>query len=276
MCCLVLPTLLILAGLETAASQDTAEKETTRDTKTFRWPEGKRGALSLSFDDARPSQVDNGVPLFNRYGVRATFFVSPGRLSERLDAWKRAIADGHEIGNHSMAHPCTGNFAWSRDKALEDYTLERMEAELSQANSAIRELLGVTPTSFAYPCGQKFVGRGVGVRSYVPLVAQMFKTGRGWLGEGPNDPAFCDPAQLLAMPSDDLDFAQIKPQIDQAMQNGLWLVLAGHDIAESGDRQVTRLKMLEELCQYVNDPARGIWVDTIGSIGSYVLGERAK
>ncbi|RPI23512.1 MAG: polysaccharide deacetylase [Acidobacteria bacterium] len=272
----VLLTLMTLVGAQAIAYQYEVRKEAPATKQAFRWPEGKRGALSLSFDDARPSQVDNGVPLLNRYTVRATFFVSPDRLKDRADAWKRAISSGHEIGNHSLTHPCTGNFPFARHKALEEYTLDKMRTELTQANTTIRELLAVTPTSFAYPCGQSFVGRGMEVKSYVPLVAQLFKTGRGWLGEGPNDPGFCDMAQLLGVPSDDLEFGAIKPQIDQAMQNGYWLVLAGHDIAESGPRQVTRMKTLEAICQYASDPANGIWIDTIGAVGSYVAKQRGK
>ena len=71
-----------------------------------------------------------------------------------------------------------------------------------------------------------------------------------------------------------MEFSQLKPTIDQAMQNGQWLVLAGHDIAESGPRQVTRLKTLEAICQYANDPKNGIWIDTIDKVASYVLAHR--
>ena len=39
------------------------------------WPEGKKTALSLTFDDARLSQVDQGLPLLDAYGVKATFYV---------------------------------------------------------------------------------------------------------------------------------------------------------------------------------------------------------
>jgi len=271
-------SLLILLTLVFAAQalgrQYQADTAPAQEKQGIRWPEGKRGAISLSFDDARPSQVDNGVPLLDRYHVRATFFVSPDRLKERVDAWKRAIAAGHEIGNHSLVHPCSGNFPWARQKALENYTLDQMRTELTEANRQVQALLGVTPTSFAYPCGQSYVGRGVNLRSYIPLVAEMFKTGRGWLGESPNDPSFCDMAQLIGVPTDDMEFSQLKSTIDQAMQNGQWLVLAGHDIAPSGPRQVTRMKMLEELCQYASDPKNGIWIDTIGNVASYVVKHR--
>ena len=37
-----------------------------------------------------------------------------------------------------MTHPCTGHFDWSRDRALEGYTPQRIEAELLDANRADR------------------------------------------------------------------------------------------------------------------------------------------
>lgn len=75
------------------------------------WPEGKRMALSLSFDDARLSNVDAGTELLDQYGVKATFFVLPSNVKKRLEGWKKAVTSGHEMGNHSVNHPCSGNFA---------------------------------------------------------------------------------------------------------------------------------------------------------------------
>ena len=78
-----------------------------------------------------------------------------------FDGWKKAVASGHEIGNHSLHHPCSGNFVWSRKHALENYTLDSMQAEKTKANDLIQKLLGVRPNVFAYTCGQKFAGRGI-------------------------------------------------------------------------------------------------------------------
>src|SRR5215467_12927366 len=65
---------------------------------TFKWPAGKKAAISLTFDDARLSQVDVGTALLDKYGVKATFFVVPSGVEQRLDGWKKAVANGHEIG----------------------------------------------------------------------------------------------------------------------------------------------------------------------------------
>jgi peptidoglycan/xylan/chitin deacetylase (PgdA/CDA1 family) len=223
----------------------------------------------LTFDDARPSQVDVGMPLFDSYGVTATFYVSPGRVEERLAGWRKAVVTGHEMGNHSVRHPCTGNFPWARQKALEDYTLAQMAAELERANAEIRRMLSVRPVTFAYPCGQKYVGRGENVRSYVPLVATRFLAGRGWRDEGANDPVFCDLAQLMAMELDGLEFEQLKVLIDAAAEKGFWLILCGHEIGEGG-RQTTRIETLRAFCEYARDPENGVWVDTVANVARYV------
>jgi peptidoglycan/xylan/chitin deacetylase (PgdA/CDA1 family) len=239
----------------------------------FAWPEGRRAALSLTFDDARTSQIDTGLPLLNGHGVKATFYIQPEGVRRRLEGWKAAVASGHEIGNHTISHPCTGNYAFSSRNALEDYTLERMDTEIVGANEAIRRDLGVSPVSFAYPCGQTFVGRGLDVRSYVPLVARAFRTGRGYLGEAANDPAICDPAQLVAVGLDGLSWDAVLALLEKATAESRWLIFAGHEIGNAGF-QTTRLDTLDALCRYARDPAHGIWLDTVDAVASHVLRSR--
>ncbi len=240
---------------------------------TFTWPEGKQIAISLSFDDARASQVDAGTALLDQYGVKATFYVVPNSVKQRLGGWKKAVASGHEIGNHSFNHPCTGNFPWSRQKAIENYTLKQMQNELILTNKAIKELLGVEAEVFAYPCGQTYIGRGKNTKSYVPVVSKLFLSGRGWLDEGPNAPQFCDLAQLTGMEMDGKDFDQILPLIENAKKSGAWLVLAGHEMGASGN-QTTRLSMLKKLIEYAQNPANGIWIAPVGTVAKYIKGKK--
>ena len=119
------------------------------------------------------------------------------------------------------------NFPFSR----ETYTLERLKHETIQANEAVETFTGRRPTSFAYPCGQRFVGRGKATRSYVPLVAEHFLVGRGFLDEGPNDPLRCDMAQVNGVAADGRDFKQLEEAIDSALEEGRWRVLVAHDVA---------------------------------------------
>lgn len=239
----------------------------------FKWPPGKRAAISLTFDDARLSQIDVGIPLLQRCRVRATFYVSQANLMKRLEQWKKALAAGHEIGNHSMTHACTGNYRFSRSKALEDFTEARMEADLDAASREIERLLGVKPVSFAYPCGQKFVGRGEQTRSYVPLVARRFLSGRGYLDEAANDPEVCDLAQLMGTGFDGLTWEEMRKLVDTAAGEGRWLIFVGHEIGKRA-WQTTDAGALERLCRYATDPSSGLWIDTVERIARHVKAAR--
>jgi peptidoglycan/xylan/chitin deacetylase (PgdA/CDA1 family) len=237
--------------------------------QNFPWPENKKAAISLTFDDARPSQVIAGTALLDSLGTKVTFYVLPGPVREHIEGWKKAVVSGHEIGNHSLYHPCSGNFEWSRDHALEGYSLDSLERELAAANKMISEMLGTEPTQFAYPCGQKFVGRGTGTRSYVPVIARMFVTGRGFMEETANDPLFADFAQITGIDMDGKKFEDLLPILKEAVAKGQWVVLAGHEMGESGP-QTTRLNMLRQLISYCNNPRNQIWMATVGEIANYI------
>jgi peptidoglycan-N-acetylglucosamine deacetylase len=239
----------------------------------FHWPDGHTAAVSLSFDDARLSQIDTGLPLFKRLGVKVTFFVEPRGVQQRLEGWKQAVIDDHEIANHTLTHPCTGNYAFSRNNALEDYDLQRMAQEIDGANDQIQKLLGVKSKTFAYPCGQKFVGRGLDVQSYVPLVAERFLVGRSYLSESSNDPTVVDLAQAMGTAFDDTDFPQMKKVVDQALAQGRWVIFVGHEIGQRA-YQTTDTKAIELLCKYLKDPDNRIWFGTVNEVGEYIRQQR--
>jgi peptidoglycan/xylan/chitin deacetylase (PgdA/CDA1 family) len=268
---------LCLAGLFATAAwnQSLSYPAPQEGAKVIHWPEGKRVAVSLSFDDGRASQVDTGLDVINPTGVKVTFFVNPPAVKKHLDGWKRAVASGHEIGSHSVSHPCSGNFPWSRQNALENYTLERMSQQLDDASAQIQELLGVHPVTFAYPCGQKFVGRGPELKSYVPLIGQKFLVGRGYMDEYYNDPVFADLAQASGIAFDDMDYIDMVKNISAAAKQGAWIIFAGHDIGHKAF-QVTDTIALAALCRYMKDPANGVWVDTVENIGKYVIKQRVR
>ena len=235
----------------------------------FRWPGGKRAAVSLTFDDARLTQPDIGIPTLDRFGVKGTFYVTPRNMADRVDAWKAAVANGHDFGNHTLTHPCSANFRWENAKVLEDMTLDDIETELLDASVQIEEMLGVTPTTFAYPCGQTFVGRGEHLKSYIPLVAKHFLVGRGAFDEIASDPAYCDLAHITSMELDRAPWETVAPLLASLTDEGRWLVTFSHEIASEG-RQATPLDTLERLCAYCVDDKNGIWINTVAAVGTYV------
>ncbi len=244
--------------------------------KPFTWPRGAKAAVSLSFDDARLSQPDVGIPILDRFGVKATFYVCNPNIEKRLEAWRAAVARGHEMGNHTLTHPCSGNFPWSRENALEDFTLERMEQELVDAGALIRQLLGVQATTFAYSCGQKFVGRGANQQSYVPLVARLFDIGRDYSNELAADPWFFDLAAVPSVEFDGINWETARAFIDGAAKDGRWLIFTGHNVESSAvPRRSVSPDTLERVCAYCADPANGIWIDTVAAVGKHVRDQRS-
>jgi peptidoglycan/xylan/chitin deacetylase (PgdA/CDA1 family) len=237
----------------------------------FRWPEGRRAALSLSWDDARPSAVEVGVPILDQYGIKGTFYVLPRNMTRQVKKWRTAAANGHELGNHSLKHPCMGNFiGWQTPATmLENYTLGRMERELLAANRVINRKTGVKPTSFAYPCAQTYVGRGTRLRSYIPIVAKHFEVGRAGFSETYASPERCDIAQVPSIDSDNKTFEQMLVTLDAAVANGCWLVFTGHEVGDGKVKQTTSAAGLKKLCAYLKKHPE-IWVDTVSAVGRHI------
>lgn len=230
-------------------------------------PNRARVALSLTFDDARDSQLDVAVPILEAHGLRATFFVLPVPVSRRQAEWRALVEHRHEIGNHTVSHPCSANFGFSRTNALEDYSLERMEAEIDEASDRIERLLGVRPGSFAYPCGQSFVGRGEDRTSYVPLVARRFAAARGYGSETSNDPQSCDFTHLEAFTVDGCGARELVGFVDQPDATGRWVIMAGHDVGE-GTQQTVFTDALEAVCHRAAQP--DVWVAPVAEVAQHL------
>jgi peptidoglycan/xylan/chitin deacetylase (PgdA/CDA1 family) len=246
----------------------------TPPQQPFDWPRGARAAVSLSFDDARVSQVDHALPVLEDHRLPATFYAMADAVEARLADWRRALAAGHEIGNHTLSHPCSGNYPWARASALEEFTEERMQRELSGANQRLHHLLGVTPKTFAYPCGQTFIGRGEATRSYVPLVARQFLAGRGYRDTVCNDPAYCDLAQTAAVDGDCMPFDALCGWVDQAVECGGWLVLVMHDVKPEPGRQTMVRRDLERLCEHLQSRQSELWTATVAAVASLIVSSR--
>lgn len=135
-----------------------------------------KAIVSLTYDDGLASQIAVAIPQLDEFGFRGTFFLND--LSAYPDKWQQAAAEGHELGSHTINHPCTADFDWvKRGNASEDFDLQRMEGELDEQLRGLTALGQAPPYSFAYPCGTTWVGKAH--KSYVPLIEQRFIAARG-------------------------------------------------------------------------------------------------
>lgn len=132
--------------------------------------------VSLTYDDSLPTQLSTVAPALRAHHLRATFFITDVRSNPA--PWAALKADGHELGAHTLNHPCTKTMAWvNPGKASEDYDLDRMAKELDANITELRQLGQQAPFSFAYPCGTQWIGAAQ--TSYVSLVKERFAGARG-------------------------------------------------------------------------------------------------
>jgi peptidoglycan/xylan/chitin deacetylase (PgdA/CDA1 family) len=105
-------------------------------------------AVLITFDDGHRDNLEYALPVLDRLGVKALFFVITGLADADNDASMRwtEVADlaaaGHGVGAHSMTHP-----------KLPELSPGRQRAEIVGSLTAVRDRLGIPAPPFAYPYG---------------------------------------------------------------------------------------------------------------------------
>jgi peptidoglycan/xylan/chitin deacetylase (PgdA/CDA1 family) len=254
------------------------------------WPDHYGAAVSLTFDDGLGSQLSIAVPRLNERGLKATFYLNPrGKedhpgLSmgwrERLEAWLPVQQAGHEIGNHSLNHPCSLNIDidWQEDDNLLGWTLERIEQDLDTAQQRLRSVFpDQTHTSFAYPCYESTLGRGLERVSYTPVVARRFVAarGRGELsGSLANDPLWCDLHYLSSWAVERQAGALMIGLVELALAAGSWGIITFHGIQEGhlpvGDTDFV------ELLDHLVRRRDVVWVVPVAQVAAHLQDVQAR
>jgi len=103
--------------------------------------------VAAPIDGSAPSFYPDAIPrwldLFDRFGVRATFFMigRDAASSEIRRVVREMVARGHEIGNHTYTHPYN----------LRSFSREQKVAEVEQGEAAIADVIGERPVGFRTP-----------------------------------------------------------------------------------------------------------------------------
>lgn len=122
----------------------------------------KKCAVVLTYDDGLNVHLDNAIPLLDSLKFKGTFYV-PGHaetLFKRINDWRKAASNGHELGNHTLFHGCLRSEGREWVKPYYDlnkYDLQQMIDELNVANTLLYAVDGKTKRSFAYACGDMVV-----------------------------------------------------------------------------------------------------------------------
>jgi peptidoglycan/xylan/chitin deacetylase (PgdA/CDA1 family) len=100
----------------------------------------------LTIDDGPTGDTPAVLDLFDRYGVKATFFVKGALAEEHPDFIREIVRRGHTIGNHSYSHP-SGTF-WCLPPGS-------IAAQIERCNLVLAGILGERPILFRAPVGTK-------------------------------------------------------------------------------------------------------------------------
>ncbi len=124
----------------------------------------KQCAVVLTYDDAIDIDLDNVLPELDSAGLKGTFYLigSSPVVKKRVTEWKAAAAEGHELGNHSLFHPCDGSRPGrgfvTPATDLSKYTVRRAVSEIRANNDLLTSIDGKRIRTFAYPCGDLTIG----------------------------------------------------------------------------------------------------------------------
>lgn len=235
----------------------------------FGWPGGAQAAVSLTYDDGYDSQLRNAVPLLDDLGFKATFFLTVANIEARVDDWAALSRKGHEIGNHTLTHPCM----------LKDYSTERFVREQIAPTERYFDshFEGAKPRSYAYPCGYEGLGRGTNVArvgEYVDALKPNFLAARTVSGP-PNDPRNVMRQRYFLNgyePTYDVDNREMALRyVRKAMRDGHWAVLVFHEVVDrrkaAGDTNIAvHRDILEGLARLP------VWCAPMRTVFGYVTG----
>lgn len=141
----------------------------------FRWPDGKKAAVVFTYDDALDCHLDVAVPQLDEFGFKGTFYCTGNSQSlfNRTEEWRNTAQNGHELGNHTLFHPCNGDqFDWVKPEYnLNKYTIEQLITELKTASTLLKAIDGKKVRTFAYTCSNVSIGENDFSDEIQPLFA---------------------------------------------------------------------------------------------------------
>jgi peptidoglycan/xylan/chitin deacetylase (PgdA/CDA1 family) len=217
-------------------------------------------AVTLTYDDALPTQLNVAAPLLKQHNLVATFFVTDVRANPA--PWAALLADGHELASHTLIHPCPKVNTWvAPGKANEDYDLARMGTELDQSVELLKTMGQKPPFTFAYPCGVTWVGDSQ--ESYIPLIEERFSAARG-VASAPVQAG----VNLYEVPA---TFSMgTGPELiaiaEQAKTQKTWVVYGFHGIG--GDSNITPAASHQALLEYLDEQRASFHIATFQELAA--------
>ncbi|MBU3024275.1 polysaccharide deacetylase family protein [Zobellia galactanivorans] len=230
----------------------------------------KKCAVVLTYDDALNEHLDNVIPALDEHGLRATFYLigESETLNKRLDEWRSAAQNGHELGNHSLTHPCINKPGrkkpLSPEKDLANFTLDRVVNEIKITNTLLHSIDGKTERTFAYPCGHMKIDSVL----FFPYLKGEFIAARGvkrnMMTAGQID---LDDINCFGMKGH--TGQEMKQLVDQAIESNTLLVFLFHGVGGGSPLNVS-VEAHQELIAYLREKQDEIWIAPLVEVAKYI------
>lgn len=230
----------------------------------------KACAVVLTYDDAIDADLDNVIPALDSLKLKGTFYIigSSPVLAQRMPEWRKAAAHGHELGNHSLYHPCDGSLPGrgfvTPETDLSKYTIERAVKEIRMNNTLLKAIDGKSTRTFAYPCGDLKIGG----KAFYDDLKNDFAGARG-VNAG------LQTATQVNL--DNIDCFMINGQsaeymtalVDKAIQSHTLLVFLFHGVGGGHNINVD-LRAHSKLLHYLKRNEKSVWVAPMVEVAEYI------
>jgi peptidoglycan/xylan/chitin deacetylase (PgdA/CDA1 family) len=236
----------------------------------------KQCAVVLTYDDAIDIDLDNVIPALDSLGLKGTFYLigSSPVINKRVNEWRAAAQHGHELGNHSMFHPCDGSLpgrGWNpREYDLSKYSVTRAVNEIRATNTLLKAIDGKDVRTFAYPCGDLKIGNDY----FYDKLKNDFAGARG-TNDGMQTIDQVDLSNIRCYVINGQSGEYMIDLVKKAQQTHTLLVFLFHGVGGGHDINVSR-SAHSQLIHYLKDNEQNIWIAPMVDVAEKIKAYQAK
>lgn len=234
---------------------------------------GKKCAVVLTYDDAINEHLDNAIPVLDSLGLKGTFYLTAFStpMQTRLNDWKKLAVNGHELGNHTLYHPCIGGKGreWvKQDYDMSKYSVQRMTDEIRMTNLFLQALDGKTKRTFAFTCGDMKIGDS----SFINGMKNDFVAARAVRAEMHKINEI-DLYNVDCYMVNGESTGQMIEWVKKAVETNSLLVILFHGVG-GGNALNVSLPAHKELLQYLKQNEKDIWIAPMVDVAEHIKSQQ--
>jgi sialate O-acetylesterase len=249
------------------ASSFRTDVQNIDETKPWK---GKKAVVVLTYDDALNVHLDNVIPALDSLSLKGTFYLtsSSDASRNRINDWRKAANNGHELGNHTVYHPCDASLpgmSWVKPEYdLSKYNMAQIQSEIKMCNAFLKAIDGKTKRTFAFTCGHKKVAEG----EFITSLSDEFVAARAVRHEMHS----FDEQKLMDIDCysmEDKTGEEMIAMVKKAQETGKLLVFLFHGVGGEHNLNVSK-EAHSQLLHYLKENESDIYIDTMLNVAEHI------